>query len=493
MKKILIVGLICMFAGSLAAKSSGKDKITEIKLNVYSSDTKIAPNESVILHAEFFGTKKKGFLDSLFGASDAEKSKLQSNDWKIEIVTPNGGVLSKPFLFQKEDEKIKGGWQGFITQSLGAAASKDAVLLTVPSKPGKYVFRLTEGELKQEAAVEVVPRDTNRRLGEYILRTENNDPFLRLAEYHAPFVAQETWFRPRADFLSRFDYDGNWKGDDNWENLEEGSTQAFVYYAVMETQTHWFLHYNFFHPRDYSDVCVVGTCHENDNEGLILTIRKDGSEFGKLEVLETLAHNNVYTFTNNPRIKKGVHNIDGSIAFYGKTHPIVFIEAGGHGVFSATYRSSLFDVEKMDFKQNTGVTYEHKEGLAQSPASANERNIGYELLPIEKELWPKGSGETDTQNNTFEEFFVYQPAGNRPRASAGFVAGKFKGRTASNNMARPFWAFRDSKTDKKGILGVGQWGLDPAYSISVCLSWPNDLPVSTDYVYNPFLVSNAKP
>ncbi len=488
MKKTLIIPVILVLVGSVLAAGIPKDKITEIKLNIYSSESNIHSNESVVLHAEFFGTKKKGFLDSLFGSSDGEKSRLQSNDWKIEVVTPNGGVLSKPFLFQKEAEKIKGGWQGFISQSIGAAAAKDAVLFTVPSKPGKYVVRLTEGELKQEATIEVITSDSSRRLGEFVFSTEKNDPYLPLVRHHAPFVAQETWFKPRADFLGRVDYDGNWKGDDNWENLEKGSTQAFVYYAVMETPTHWFLHYNFYHPRDYSDVCVVGTCHENDNEGLILTVRKDGSEHGKLEVMETLAHNNVYTFTNNPRITIGVHNIDGSIAFHEKTHPVVFIEAGGHGVYSATYRSSLFDVDKMDFRQNTGITYLHKnEFIAESPRSANERNIGYVLLSIEKELWPKGSGSRETPNETFEEFFEYQPAGNRPRASAKFLAGKFKGRTASDNMARPLWAFRDAKTGKKRILGDGQWAIDPAYSISVCLTWPDDLPVSTDYIYNTFL------
>ena len=108
--------------------------------------------------------------------------------------------------------------------------------------------------------------------------------FQRLVEHYAPFVAQETWFQPKSDYLARFDLDGDWKGDNNWANAERGSSQAYVHYAVMETDTHWFLVYNFFHPRDYSDKCVAGTCHENDNEGLILTVAKDGSPFGRLQV-----------------------------------------------------------------------------------------------------------------------------------------------------------------------------------------------------------------
>ena len=91
-------------------------------------------------------------------------------------------------------------------------------------------------------------------------------------------------------------FDGNWHGDDNWDSTPTGSSQAYVYYAVMETATHWFLVYNFFHPRDYDDRCIAGTCHQNDNEGLVLTVRKDGSRFGRLQVMETLAHNRIFSY-----------------------------------------------------------------------------------------------------------------------------------------------------------------------------------------------------
>ena len=85
-----------------------------------------------------------------------------------------------------------------------------------------------------------------------------------------------------------FDFDGDWRGDNNWDALNEGASQAYVYYTVMETQTHWFLIYNLFHPRDYSDKCVAGSCHEDDNEGLILTVRQDGSAEVRVAVRQAL-------------------------------------------------------------------------------------------------------------------------------------------------------------------------------------------------------------
>jgi len=372
---------------------------------------------------------------------------------------------------------------------LNSVAAKDSVLFTAPNKTGKYTIKISQGNLTKEVTIEVSNSAESQKKAEtanFSSTVNSSDKYLPLVENYAPFVAQETWFEPKADYLARFDYDGNWKGEDNWENLASGSSKAFVYYAVMETETHWFLIYNFFHPRDYSDFCVVSTCHENDNEGLILTVRKDGSKFGKLEVMETLAHNNIYSFTNEKAIKKGVHDIDGKIEFYENTHPIIFIEAGGHGVFSSSHKSSLFDAAKMDFKQNTGVTYFYGK-KAESPQFLNDRNVSYALLPIYDEWWMKGNQETAQANETFDNFYVYEPFGNRPQSSAKYISGAFHGVTAAKNQAKPFWAWFDRRTKDKKILNTGQWALDPAYSVSMNLKFPSEMPFSLEYIFNPYL------
>jgi hypothetical protein len=487
LKKFSFLILIVLFIS--IGTISAQDKVTEIKLNVFPETAKIRPLETAVIQAEFYGKKKKGLFGGLFGDADDGTSRVQSNDWKVVLTKENSGWLSKPFLFQKEGEKTKSGFENFIKQGLGAASAKDSILFTAPNKTGKYTIKINEGSLSKEVTIEVsnsAPSSNKTEVYSFSSEPKSADPRFYLAEHYAPFIAQETWFNPKADYLARFDYDKNWKGDDNWENLEKGSSQAFVYYAVMETKTHWFLIYNFFHPRDYSDICIVGTCHENDNEGLILTVRKDGSKFGKLEVMETLAHNNVYSFTNDSKIKKGIHNIDGKIDLYEGVRPIIFIEAGGHGVLASSHKTSFFSSEKMDFIQNTGVTYVYK-NVAEKPKNSNDRNVGYALLPIYEEWWSRGNQATADLNETFDNFYTYEPFGNRPKASAKFIAGAFKGRTASNNMAKPFWAWHDNRTRKKKVLSTGQWALDPAYSISVNLSFPSDKPVSTEYIFNPYL------
>ncbi|HEY2017171.1 MAG TPA: hypothetical protein VGH38_26885, partial [Bryobacteraceae bacterium] len=148
---------------------------------------------------------------------------------------------------------------------------RDSALYTAPERPGLYHIRAAlEGN---EAVVEVrvtadAPASRGQEKISFPPEPRSHDPRRGLAEHYAPMVAQETWFEPKADFLARFDFDGNWRGDDNWESTHTGSSQAYVYYTAMETATHWFLMYNFFHPRDYAERRFAGTCHENDNEGL---------------------------------------------------------------------------------------------------------------------------------------------------------------------------------------------------------------------------------
>ena len=59
------------------------------------------------------------------------------------------------------------------------------------------------------------------------------------------------------------------------------------------------------------------------------------------------------------------------------------------------------------------------------------------------------------------------------------------------DKAKPFWGWHDEATRRRRILATGQWAADPAYAISRNLTFPPDRPVSTEYVFNPYLDINA--
>lgn len=474
--------LLMTWAGSLAVTAPAQVTITRIELRTDPPGGRVRPLESIPIQVR------------VYGRLGDKEGRVRRDGAKVEILDPGGGWLSKPFHFQGPDEgEFLDEYETTLGRIFGRVTAqylqRDAVLYTAPETPGRYRIRASLEGHEAEIAIEVDPAAPSvfpEEKVEFGPEPVSLDPYRDLAEHYAPFIAQETWFDPRSDFLRRFDFDGDWNGGNNWENAWQGSSQAYVYYTAMETATHWFLIYNFFHARDYSDNCVAGTCHENDNEGIILTIAKDGSPYGRLEVMETLAHNNVYSFVADRRIRNGVHDIDGEIELHEGSHPVIFIESGGHGIYGSQCVYSRYVYREDRFTAGTGVTYVY-EGRARRPRHANDRRVGYELLPIYTHWWLKATPEIGKQLKMFDDFFRYEPAGGRPRAALEWIGGAFYGRAEAVNKAKPFWGWHDTRTLRRGILAVGQWGLDPAYAVSRNLRFPAGEEFSLEYWFNPYL------
>lgn len=452
--------------------------VKELKFR-FDGEARVRPGETVAVQIQVWGEVT---------AADGSKTTGRLRDTATAKVAEGQGWISKPFRFQGTDDG------GFINNASGFAAvlqtvsgqflQKDAVLYMAPLQAGTYTLEAEAKGVNGTATITVAADAPARKTAEKhnFPAGADNNRHRKLAEYWAPFIAQESWWQPKADVPTRFDYDGDWNGDNNWDNLDAGTSQAYVYYAAVETGTHWFLHYNFFHPRDYSDNCIAGTCHENDNEGVILAVRKGEGEFGTLEVMETLAHNNVYSYTNETRLRKGAHDIDGKIDFHDGHHPIVFLEAGGHGALGAASSNSTYSPSRGDFRTGSGMTFVYK-GAAERPAHGNDRNVGYDLLPIEETWWAR----TQQQGaKTFDSPYVYEPFGNRPGGGRRYM-GAFLGRKHGANKAKPFWGWHDERTRRGKVLNTGQWALDPAYAVTKNLIFPAALPVDLNYVYNPFL------
>jgi hypothetical protein len=456
-----------------------KTAVSSIRITTDPATPRVRPFETLVVQVRAYAKTE-----------DGQDARLRRAGARVKAREAGGGWISKPFVFQGTDEEKfadeskSAAWNIFVGAS-GQFVNKDAFLYTAPEKPGKYnVDAELEGH-KASVEIEVAADAASVRAAErvaFLAEPALADPYRPLAEHYAPMLAQETWFQPKSDIPTRFDFDGDWRGDNNWENLDAGTSQAYVYYTAMETATHWFLIYNVFHPRDYSDKCAVGTCHENDNEGLILTVRKDGSRFGRLQTMETLAHNNIYSATADRAVRDGEHRIDGEIEFHEGTHPIVFIESGGHGIYGSRLKESRYNRERDEFLDGTGITFVYK-GAAERARHANDRLVGYELLPIYQHWWVRAREDRGAEA-TFDSFFRYQPFGGRPGIPYP-IGGAFLGRTEASNKAKPFWGWHDSATLKRGVLAVGQWGLDPAYSASRNLRFPP--PFSLDYTYNPYL------
>ena len=104
----------------------------------------------------------------------------------------------------------------------------------------------------------------------------------------------------------------------------------------------WFIVYGFYHPRDWTDASCCNDKHENDLEGLLAMVRKDGSRFGRLEGIITVAHTQFFAYTpaGSP-LTDGAEVIDGELTlewYEDAWRPMTAQEAKGHGLEAAALR-----------------------------------------------------------------------------------------------------------------------------------------------------------
>lgn len=224
--------------------------------------------------------------------------------------------------------------------------------------------------------------------------TSNGGSDLALAAHWAPVWMQDTdSSNYKAEYITRFDYDGDWRGNNNWNNLGAFAVPAYVYYAVIETSSHYFLVYADFHPRDWSEFCSDTNCHENDMEGVMLAIKKDGTTYGRFHAMFTVAHSDFFSYKDaQSSLSNAVTNdredFDGDVQFSQTTHPYVYVEAKGHGVHGADRW------ETNGFPGGDGVVYFYT-GTAEQPSSGNDRSVGYALRSM-NELWNRRTDYTYT-------------------------------------------------------------------------------------------------
>lgn len=330
-----------------------------------------------------------------------------------------------------------------------------------------------------------------------------------VATRFAPIFYQALGDKPRSDYLTNFDFDGDWRGDNNWEHVDDKKfpLKAYVYYSVSETASHFFIHYAVFHPRDYkggetrgrilseliregiksgtnSDPTGLleeaGVAHENDMEGCLIVVAKTGDGLsGAVVLLETLHHNQFSRYVPGDQAPKGF----GLLRFEG-AHALLYVEPRGHGIES--YTGDEKQTAKKEF-----VIYKCT-GKAEEPAESNDGSVGYELLPLET-LWSKANG-ADGANQTYGSVHDYGQISIRLVQAKGHIAvrkikvGKigsaFLGDTGGLNMARPPWAWFDNKTRDQPL---GLWFFDPATIVKRDLR--ADESFSTAYLRLPFWAS----
>jgi hypothetical protein len=265
-------------------------------------------------------------------------------------------------------------------------------------------------------------------------------------------------FKGRSDHLTAIDFDGDWDTSNNWKNLDPlfgHQTSAHVYYSVVESVTHWYIVYGFFHPRDWTCVNLFKIDeHENDLEGILLIVSKsDTKKFGNLEAMVSVFHRDFYSYINPERnFKANQEDIDGLIHFEkykNRLHPMTTQEAMGHGIKAYPYLK----------RKQKGIVYVPSLTESEVPKNHNYNKVKYKLVPIigKNKLWDKRNDPLVFN----DQGYFYD--------------------THGYSNAHPPWNWDDHDDGlSKGLLAI-----DPIFLVNVYFN--NLGKFSFVYLYNPFL------
>lgn len=268
----------------------------------------------------------------------------------------------------------------------------------------------------------------------------------------------------KSDYIARADFDGDLNGRNNWDNTGTGDLTAAAYYSVTETSSHWFITYLFFHPRDWVDHPFFETEHENDGEGVLLAVEKNGTDYGVLRSAVTVAHSDFYSYLpSGSTWTGGRESNDGTLQFAASPHdafqhPVTAQEAKGHGL-------KAWPQYQID---GDGVTY-YPATSGEAPSGPNDRDVKYQLIDVFA-----GGGLWAQRNNASLFAGLGTFAGD---TTGGCGTGTY---SCGTNSANAPWGWDDGND----VPGRGELATDPAKVSAEYWTVPGTLERS--YTYNPY-------
>jgi len=317
-----------------------------------------------------------------------------------------------------------------------------------------------------------------------------------LAYRHAPVLYQKVNnANPRGDYITRVDFAGGLEDIiRNWSNVNnrENNLLAHGYYSVVESYTHYFILYAFYHGQDWYDGDSILDKirknfdeHLNDMEGALAVITKRSSrDKERVDAFITVSHYHFYSYANwkknvkeflfkdswKDRIRGYHEDLDGPIwpTMDGRRYRFsLYAQARGHGIRGD--RGKWGNETKI-------VRYFPSKDTAEEPDEGNYReesgylfqNVKYKLIDFFEEggLWLNRDNPNVFQaNKKGQDAFVEPDENGRP------VAGS----------ANPPWGWDDTDDRHK----CGELAINPAKIVHDYFTGLREF--SLEYVHDRYL------
>lgn len=270
----------------------------------------------------------------------------------------------------------------------------------------------------------------------------------------APVVLQRC--KGTADYITNVDFDGNFNGADNWQNQPKFPLKAYAYTSAIETRTHWYLTYSFFHPRDWFPIKnIPGINHENDFEGALVVVEK---ALDRVILMETVAHRKMLRWTVDPALAD-LDDVEGPLLFEGE-RPILDVQKWKHPISAYTGD---------DLAGEKGVLYRYH-GRAEQPVGNDDRDVSYDLVSLKDTIWKRRFEIGPTKLFGLAADFA------DGRYGCSFNGDDY---VTDGADAPWFWGFDEGK------LGRGEWFFDPAKAMRVHFPKQKDR-FPGEYLQHPF-------
>ncbi len=399
-----------------------------------------------------------------------------------------------------------------IMQPSAAPSSSPQQPATQPAKPAPSVREYNEEEPAVEPAAPAPPAPATQTPAAQPAPTaaapapptprelEARDIAIRFAPvWHQRMAGGDA--EHRFDLCTVFDFDGDWIGNNNWTHAADPKYKiwAFVYYSVIETEDHYYLHYACYHPRDWSAApgtsggvlgaiqqeyeqivnkgapSEAGTDQENDLAGVLLIVDKWGDSGPAVAAAEIFAHDHLLrAVVAGSGLQVPASDKQEALQLE-DGHPAFYIESQKHGI-------RPFGGEQSD---KTGSIVVLRFGKTTELSQMQNGQATYDLVSIRKTFYQHAL-EAREPNDTYGtvvdlgDRFCAVPGAAKPDCSIGAIGAALRGDLGRSDAALAPWVWFDrDDTD----MPTGSWFFDPAGILVRHFGQQG----AEKYLYNPYL------
>jgi len=277
------------------------------------------------------------------------------------------------------------------------------------------------------------------------------DEHLELARRYAPWIYHEVDPEGgRQDLPAPVDFDGDLGGENNWEHFAAFELPPTVYYACLESGTHFFFTYHLFHPRDWARFDLgLHMTHENDGENLQVVVDKRSRE---PVLLFTQAHYRGVVYANagsgfesgEEDLRRGFLRVDElGVPDARGTHAGVLVQSQGHGILGALDRCTRVSVGERGeatFELAGLVLRPARDGEeVREPALDAREPVAYSLESTTAKLWPLlRSGELVGEGRLLDRAYAYEDERVKIGVPRFYEANRFSGPFGPDRGISPF-------------------------------------------------------